>query len=122
MLMLTGNQASILMLAVIVGVPTAVVYYDRRGRYSKYVRAWRRRMSRMADQPFHLQLLNTNERRHLVGRHGQTSDDWARTWAADFLAGRRNRQPTCADYLAEFGRHPHVEATETAETRTSVRT
>jgi hypothetical protein len=119
MVMLTGTQAALLTLAIIVGVPTAIVYYDRRGRYGKYVRAWRRRISAMADQPFHLRLLTANERRHLVGRHGQTSDEWARTWAADFIAGRRDCQPTCADYLDEFGRHPSVQP---AEDRTYVRT
>jgi len=116
---LANNAPSLLMLAILFGVPTALVYYDRRGRYSKYVRAWRRRMSRMADRPFHLGLLTTNERAYLVGRHGQTSEEWARTWAAHMMAGHCDHQPTCADYLHDFGRHPHV---QTAETRTSVRT
>jgi len=119
MVMLTGNQAALLMLAIVFGAPTALVYYDRRGRYSKHVRAWRRRMSRMADQPFHLRLLNPNEQQYLINRHGQTSEEWARTWAADMMAGRCDHQPTCGDYLAGFGKRPHV---ETPEDRTHVRT
>jgi len=112
MLMLTGNQAALLMLAVIIGTPTAVVYYDRRGRYRKHVRAWRRRMTAMADQPFHLRLLSDNERLYLIGRHGQTSDEWVSAWAADMVAGRCDHQPTCGEYLRGFGRHPHVRIAE----------
>lgn len=113
MVTLADNAPSLLMLTILFGVPTAIVYYDRRGRYDKYVRAWRRRMTAMSDRPFHLGLLNTDERMHLLDRRGQTSDEWARTWAADFIAGRRDRQPTCGDYLRDFGKRPRVEPADT---------
>lgn len=115
---LAGNAPSLMMLAILFGVPTTVVYYERRGQYARRIRAWRRRMTAMSDQPFHLQLLTPGERASLIGHGGQTSDDWADTWAADFLAGRRDRPPTCGDYLREFGRHPRVEP---ADDRTLVR-
>jgi len=85
-------------------------YYraKQRLRLAKRVRAWRRRMTAMADRPFHLQLLTSAERSRLIGRGGLTTEQWARAWAADFIAGRRDRQPTCGDYLKGFGRRPKV--------------
>lgn len=90
----------------------------RKRRNARRIRNWRERMTAMGDQPFHLKLLTKTERTQLIGRNGLTSDQWARSWAADFIAGRRNHQPTCADYLHEFGEQPTVRP---AKTRTPVR-
>lgn len=90
----------------------------RKRRNARRIRDWRNRMTAMAAQPFHLKLLTKTERADLIGRTGLTSDQWARQWAADFIAGRRDRPPTCGDYLHEFGEQPTVRP---AKTRTPVR-
>jgi hypothetical protein len=108
MIMPINNWTSLLLIAFAFAPFTAFVYHDRRGRYGKRIRTWRRRMTAMADQPFHLRLLTNTERSRLIGRGGLTTDEWARAWAADFIAGRRDHQPTCAEYLAGFGTRPKV--------------
>lgn len=87
-------------------------------RYTKQIRTWRQRIAATADQLFSVQLLTKTERNRLIGRNGLTSDEWARRCAADIAAGRRDRLPTCADYLREFGKRPKVRP---AENRTLVR-
>lgn len=103
-----NNWTCLLLIAIAFAPFTAIVYYERRGRYGKWIRAWRRRMIAMADKPFHLRLLTKDERSGLIGRDGLTTDEWALAWAADFIAGRRDHQPTCAEYLAGFGTRPRV--------------
>jgi len=122
----SSNSANILVaVSAAVGVALLGLWYwrearqlRRRFRRARRIRAWRARMTAMADQPFHLKLLTSAERSRLIGRGGLNSEQWARTWAADFIAGRREGQPTCGDYLAEFGTRPTVRP---AETRTPVR-
>lgn len=77
-------------------------------RRAKRIRAWRQHMVAMGDRPFRLTLLTAGERRHLVNAAGQSSDEWMRCCIDDFKAGRRDNAPTCAEYLAAFGRRPGV--------------
>lgn len=84
---------------------------------ARLIRAWRKRIGKYADYPFHWRWLTAFEQQWL-NADGQTSEQWTRACAADLIAGRRSSMPTCGDYLAKFGRRPKVRP---AETRTPVR-
>lgn len=110
------TQAGLINLTLVIAFITAARYgtqwtgallwrLRRRRRFIKHVRAWRRRLTAVADQPFYFPSLTTYERSRFLGRNGQTSEQWARAAAADIDAGHRT-VPTFGDYLAEFGRHP----------------
>lgn len=75
---------------------------------ARRIRAWRARIEAVPERPFHLRLLSRSERYRLIGRGRVNSEQWFRAVAAEFVAGRRASMPTCAQYLAEFGRHPRV--------------
>lgn len=107
-----NNWTAAVFMALYVAPFAVFVYQRRRGRYAKRIRAWRQRIAAAADRPFHLRLLSEPERSRLIGRGGMTSDEWFRTVAADFVAGRRDHMPTCGDYLTEFGRRPKVRAVQ----------
>lgn len=80
----------------------------RKWRRTEWIRAWRDRMTAMPDQPFYLGLLTATERSRLIGRNGLTSEQWFYAVSADVHNGRRERMPTCSDYLHEFGRRPKI--------------
>lgn len=91
--------------------------YDQQAWETKQRRRWRKRMTKSQDQPFHYHRLTPFERTWL-NADGQTSEQWMRACAAEFIAHRRGNMPTCADYLNEFGTRPKMRP---AETRTLVR-